>query len=169
MMLATASPDGHPSARMVLLRGFDARGFVFFTNFESRKGRELEANPRAALVFHWPHAHRQVRIEGAVERVSPPESDAYFDTRAVGSRLSAIASPQSQVVSDRAELERRVKDLVERHRRERVRICRPDYWGGYRVVPDAVEFWQAGRNRLHDRLRYLRREGGGWRIERLAP
>jgi pyridoxamine 5'-phosphate oxidase len=169
MTLATASPDGRPSARMVLLRGFDARGFVFFTGYASRKGRELEANPRAALVFYWPHAHRQIRVEGAVERVSARESDVYFDSRAVGSRLSAIASPQSEIVSGRAELERRVKDLVVRYRRQRVPIRRPTHWGGYRVVPSVIEFWQRGRNRLHDRLRYVRSEGSPWRLERLAP
>ena len=169
MTLATATPDGRPSARFVLLRGLDERGFVFFTNLRSRKAHELEANPRASLVFHWPELHRQVRIEGAVERIPSQESDAYFDTRPIGSRLSAIASPQSEVVTSRADLERRVRELIARHRSAHARVRRPEHWGGYRVIPDVVEFWQRRRNRLHDRLRDVEREDGGWRIAREAP
>jgi pyridoxamine 5'-phosphate oxidase len=167
MALATASPDGTPSARMVLLNRYDERGFVFFTNYRSRKGGELAANPRAALVLHWPALDRQVRIEGAVERLDPGESDAYFDERPIGSRLSAIASPQSQVVASRAELERRVQELTARYRHGG-RIPRPDHWGGFRVVPALIEFWQSAPHRLNDRLRY-RRQDQGWVLERLAP
>ncbi len=167
MTLATAGPDGRPSARMVLLRGVDARGFVFFTNYESRKGRELEANPRAALVLYWAPLHRQVRIEGRVARVTAAESDAYFATRAAGSRISAAASPQSTVIAGREPLERRVRELSAEHA-ERL-IARPVFWGGFRVQPDAIEFWQAGEHRLHDRIRYRSLADGGWVIERLAP
>jgi len=169
MTLATATADGRPSARMVLLRGVDERGLVFFTNYESRKGRELADNPHAALVFHWPTLDRQVRVEGRVERVSAEESDAYFDARPLGSRLTAIVSPQSAVVSGRADLERRVRDLVARSRHDPGQLRRPDRWGGYRVIPSVVEFWQSGPHRLHDRLRYRRLEDARWLIERLAP
>ena len=168
MTLATATPEGRPSARTVLLRGVDARGFVFFSNYRSRKGHELASNPRAALVLHWPEAGRQVRIEGRVERVSPEESDAYFDARPVGSRLSTIASPQSEVVPGREDLERRVREIASRHRHED-HIPRPEHWGGYRVIPEVVEFWQSGPHRLHDRLRYRRQAGGNWTLDRLAP
>lgn len=166
MALATADAAGRPSARMVLLRGADARGFVFFTNRASRKGRELEANPRGALLFHWAPLERQVRIEGAVVRVADAESVAYFEARPVGSRASAIASPQSEPVPDRAFLETRVREVLAAH--PHGRLPRPSHWGGYRVEPDAFEFWQAGAHRLHDRVRY-RRDEAGWVRQRLAP
>jgi pyridoxamine 5'-phosphate oxidase len=167
MTLATATRDGIPSARMVLLNAFDARGFVFYTNYESRKGRDLAQNPYAALVFYWPELRRQVRAAGRVERLTPAESDAYFRRRPAGSRLGAWASHQSEVIADREALERRVEELAaEFTGRE---IPRPPYWGGCRVVPDSFEFWQSRPNRLHDRFRYSPRPDGGWRIERLAP
>ena len=163
--LATATPDGLPSLRMVLLKGADAHGLTFFSNYQSRKGHELEANPHAALLAYWPRAGRQVRVEGEVARLDPAESDAYFATRPIGSRLSAAASPQSAVVSDRAELERSVADVRGRHGDD---PPRPESWGGYRLVPVTWEFWQHREDRLHDRLRY-RRDGSSWLIERLAP
>jgi pyridoxamine 5'-phosphate oxidase len=167
MTLATATPEGRPSARMVLLRGADARGFSFFTNYESRKARELEANPFAALVFFWQELERQVRIEGRVERVSDDESDRYFHSRPKGARIGAWASPQSQVVASRLVLEARFLEFERRHAGEIV--PRPVNWGGYRLVPDSIEFWQGRPNRLHDRLRYSRSPDGSWVIERLAP
>ncbi|HKO83557.1 MAG TPA: pyridoxamine 5'-phosphate oxidase [Actinomycetota bacterium] len=166
MTLATATPDGRPSARMVLLRGFDERGFCFYTNLESRKGVELAANPRAALVFWWGELERQVRIEGPVAPTSRAESEAYFHSRPPGSQLSAAASPQSRVIQDRAVLERRVAELAADSADGQVPL--PDFWGGYRLTHEVVEFWQGRPNRLHDRLRY-RRAGDGWKIERLAP
>jgi pyridoxamine 5'-phosphate oxidase len=166
MTLATATPDGRPSARMVLLRGFDERGFCFYTNYESRKGVELAANPRAALVFWWGELERQVRIEGPVAPTSRAESEAYFHSRPPGSQLSAAASPQSRVIQDRAVLERRVAELATGSAADQVPL--PDFWGGYRLTHEVVEFWQGRPNRLHDRLRY-RRAGDGWKIERLAP
>jgi pyridoxamine 5'-phosphate oxidase len=166
MTLATATPDGRPSARMVLLRGFDQRGFCFYTNYQSRKGDELAANPRAALVFWWDKLERQVRIEGRVERTSRAESEAYFSSRPPGSQLSAAASPQSRVIDGRATLERRVTELATGQRDGRVPL--PEFWGGYRLAHEVVEFWQGRPNRLHDRLRY-RRAGSGWKLERLAP
>lgn len=167
MTLATATPDGRPSARLVLLRGISERGFTFFTNYESRKARELDANPWAALVFFWRELARQVRIEGNVERVSDEESDRYFHTRPQGARISAWASPQSEVVVSREALEEWCREFEIRFGDGIV--PRPANWGGYRVIPDSIEFWQGGANRLHDRLRYVRRAEGGWRIERLAP
>jgi pyridoxamine 5'-phosphate oxidase len=167
MTLATATPDGRPSARMVLLRGLDARGFVFFTNYESRKGLELAENPRAALVFFWEPLDRQVRVEGRVERLADDESDAYFASRPRGHRLGAWASPQSRTIAERSELEALMHAAEARF--EGAEVPRPPYWGGFRVVPDAVEFWQGQLNRLHDRLRYVRTEAGSWRRERLAP
>ncbi len=167
MALATATPEGRPSLRMVLLKDVDeGGGFVFFTNLESRKARELAANPRAALLFHWPEPHRQIRVEGAVTRASDAVADAYFLTRPVGSRVSAIVSPQSRVVPDREWLERRARELTaDPAHPERTR---PRHWGGYRLVADAFEFWQAGAHRLHDRVAYLRIDGG-WEKVRLAP
>jgi pyridoxamine 5'-phosphate oxidase len=162
MALATATAGGAPSVRMVLLKVADERGFVFFTHYTSRKGRELEANPNAALLFHWDPLGRQVRIEGAVERVSAQESDAYFETRPQGARIGANASRQSEVLVDRAELERRVRAL------EGMDPGRPASWGGFRLLPSAWEFWQHRDDRLHDRFRYLRRDGD-WVNERLFP
>ena len=166
MTLATATPDGRPSARMVLLRDFDERGFCFYTNYQSRKGDELAANPRAALVFWWDKLERQVRIEGRVGRTSRAESEAYFSSRPPGSQLSAAASPQSRVIDGRATLERRVTELATGQRDGQVPL--PEFWGGYRLAHEVVEFWQGRPNRLHDRLRY-RRAGSGWKLERLAP
>ena len=166
MALATAAVDGAPSVRMVLLKGADERGFVFFTGYVSRKAAELEANPRAALLFHWEALGRQVRIEGRVERVAGQESDAYFATRPRGAQLAAAASQQSSVLRDRAEIDDRVAELAREHEGSDVR--RPDHWGGYRLVPDAYKFWQHRDDRMHDRLRY-RRSDGGWVVERLSP
>jgi len=166
MALATAAPDGAPSVRMVLMKGFDDRGFTVFTNYASRKGAELEANPRAALLFHWPELGRQVRAEGPVSRVERAESEAYARSRPRESQLSALASPQSRVVPDREWLERRVAELDREHAEGELPV-RED-WGGFRVEPAAWEFWEHRDNRLHDRLRY-ERAGDGWRVERLAP
>jgi pyridoxamine 5'-phosphate oxidase len=166
MVLSTADAAGRPSARTVLLKGLDERGLTFFTNLRSRKGRELAANAHAAAVFPWIALQRQVAVTGAVEPVDPAESDAYFASRPRGSRLGAAASPQSQVVGSRAELEAARDALDARHPGEDV--PRPEHWGGLRLVPDGVEFWQGRPDRLHDRLRF-RREGSGWVVERLAP
>jgi pyridoxamine 5'-phosphate oxidase len=167
MTLATVGADGRPSARVVLLKGFDQAGFVFFTNYESRKGRELAAGSGAALVFYWPELERQVRVEGAVERVSPAESDAYFQSRPLGSRLGAWASPQSQPIGGREELEARLAEVTARFAGGEP--PRPPQWGGVRVRHEVVEFWQGRPSRLHDRIRYRRDEVGAWLIERLAP
>lgn len=163
--LATATSSGRPSVRMVLLKGFDANGFVFFTNYRSRKARELAGNRRASLLFYWGRLERQVRVEGRIVPVTASESDAYFATRPRGSQLSAWASPQSAVVASREELARRYNHAARKHRDA---VPRPPHWGGYRLVPATMEFWQGRADRLHDRLRY-RRMSGGWRRERLAP
>jgi len=166
LTLATATRDGLPSARVVLLKGLDARGFVFFTNYESRKGVELADNPRAALVFLWHEVERQVRVEGAVERVSKAESDAYFAVRPRASRLGAWASPQSRPVPDRASLAASFAEVSARFGESEP--PRPAHWGGYRVIPARVEFWQGRRSRMHDRIAY-ERAGEGWSLTRLAP
>lgn len=167
MTLATATPDGQPSARVVLLKEFDASGFTFFTNYHSRKGHEIAANARAALLFFWPELQRQVRIEGTVERVSEAESDVYFRSRPLGSRLGAWASQQSEVISGRDVLEERVRELMQRY--SDGDVPRPPHWGGYRVCPVTIEFWQGRPDRLHDRLRYQRVQPDCWRLERLSP
>jgi len=166
MVLATATPDGAPSARVVLLKGFDERGFVFFTDYRSLKGAELEANPRAALVLHWSELERQVRITGDVTRTSAEESEAYYRSRPLGSRLGAWVSHQSQAIPSRDVLEGGLREVERRFAGRDVPL--PPYWGGYRVRPGTIEFWQGRENRLHDRVKYVR-EGETWRIERLAP
>ncbi len=167
MTLATATPDGIPSARIVLLKGFDASGFTFFTNYHGRKGQELAVNPRAALVLFWGELERQVRIEGTVGKVSREESDRYFQSRPSASRLSAWASPQSQVVPGREWLEQRYAD--QRREFSDGPIPLPSDWGGYRLIPSAIEFWQGRPSRLHDRILYRKIEAGGWVLARLAP
>ncbi len=166
MTLATVNADGHPAARIVLLRGWDERGFVFFTNYESSKGREIAGNPSAALVLFWAKLERQVRINGRVEILRAEESDAYFAKRPRGSRVSAWASPQSQVIPGRDVLERRMDEIEARFAGGDV--PRPPFWGGYRVVPERIEFWQGRPNRAHDRICYST-TAGGWTRERLAP
>jgi len=166
MTLATVDADGQPAARIVLLRGHDERGFVFFTNYESRKGHALKTHPKAALLFYWGGPERQIRIEGSVEPVSAAESDAYFATRPRGHRLSAWASQQSEIVVDRETLERKMNEADERF--AGAEVPRPPYWGGYRLTPQRFEFWQGRPNRVHDRIAYTR-DDGRWRIERLSP
>lgn len=166
MTLASASPEGAPSARIVLLKGFDQQGFVFFTDYRSQKGTELKQNPRAALVFYWPELERQIRIAGSTALVGREESEAYFRSRPRGSRITAWVSHQSQVIASRKLLEDRVPEMDKRYPGEDVPL--PPYWGGFRLVPGAFEFWQGRTSRLHDRIRYTR-EGERWRIERLSP
>ena len=163
--LATASPDGRPSVRIVLIRGIDERGLAWYTNRESRKGRELAANPRASVAFHWAALERQVRLEGPVELLSDAESDAYYAGRPHLSRIGAWASRQGTVIPDMAHLDARVAEFAERYPGD---VPRPPYWGGYLLRPDAVEFWQGRANRLHDRIHHVR-DGDGWRTERLSP
>jgi pyridoxamine 5'-phosphate oxidase len=165
MTLATADAGGVPSARVVLLKGYDERGFVFFTNYDSRKGRELAANPPAALLFFWPELERQIRIEGRVERIAAEESDAYYRSRPLASRIGAWASPQSEPIPSKAWLMGRAAEMGLRHG---LNPDRPPQWGGYRLRPDVMEFWQGRPSRLHDRLRY-QRLGSGWERTRLAP
>ncbi|MFL5746316.1 MAG: pyridoxamine 5'-phosphate oxidase [Niastella sp.] len=167
MTLATASADGIPAARIVLLKGFDDRGFVFFTNYESFKGMQLAENPRACLVFFWKELERQVRITGLVEKVSDAESDAYFNSRPEGSRIGAWASPQSQVIESREWLQEREKTYAKDFSGKPLQ--RPAHWGGYRVKPVTIEFWQGRPSRLHDRLQYTLEGNNEWKIERLAP
>ncbi|HSC38456.1 MAG TPA: pyridoxamine 5'-phosphate oxidase [Chitinophagaceae bacterium] len=167
MTLATASPDGMPAARIVLLKGFDKGGFVFFTNYESFKGQQLAENPRACLVFFWKELERQVRITGLVEKTSAQESDDYFDSRPENSRIGAWSSPQSRVIAGREVLEKNEKDLAKQFGAKP--LTRPPYWGGYRVKPASFEFWQGRPSRLHDRIQYSLEDNGNWIIERLAP
>lgn len=164
MTLATASADGVPSARIVLLKGFDERGFVFFTNYNSYKGQQLAENPRACLVFFWKELERQVRITGVISKIDVIESEEYFNSRPEGSRISAMASPQSEVIENREWLEARVDNIVKSGE-----VKRPESWGGYLVKPVTIEFWQGRASRLHDRLQYSLQENGEWKIERLAP
>lgn len=166
MTLATATPEGEPFARTVLLKGFDARGFLFFTNYTSAKGRQLGRNPRAALLFYWKTLERQVSIGGVAEKVSREESEVYFKSRPLGSRLGAWASAQSEPVPNRAVLEEKLAQYTEQFGAE---VPLPPTWGGYRVIPDSIEFWQGRQDRLHDRFRYTRSTEGSWRIERISP
>jgi pyridoxamine 5'-phosphate oxidase len=167
MTLATADAGGRPAARTVLLKGFDAQGFVFYTNYDSRKGRDLAANPRASLLFFWPELERQVRIDGGVDRVSSAESDAYYASRPLASRIGAWASPQSEAIPGKAWLMAKAAEMGLRHG---LNPARPPHWGGYRVAPEAIEFWQGRPSRLHDRLLYTRAAAGGaWTRTRLAP
>ncbi|MEY2649053.1 MAG: pyridoxamine 5-phosphate oxidase [Bacteroidota bacterium] len=166
MTLSTVTAEGKPSARIVLLKGFDERGFVFFTNYESNKGAQLTANPFGSLVFFWKELERQVRIEGICEKVSEQESDDYFHSRPIGSQLGACASPQSRVIESRRVIENNLEKLQDQYRD--MEIPRPAHWGGYRVVPQAIEFWQGRSSRLHDRIKYTK-ENQSWKIVRLAP
>jgi pyridoxamine 5'-phosphate oxidase len=167
MTLSTISEDGFPGSRIVLLKGYDDLGFVWYTNYESRKGRELTSHPKASLLFFWKELERQVRIEGHCERVSPEESDAYFNSRPEGSRIGAWASPQSRPIASREILDRNIADISEKF--QDTPIYRPPHWGGFRLSPVMIEFWQGRPSRLHDRIRYDRFDGDVWKITRLAP
>jgi len=167
MTLAAATKDGVPSARIVLLKGYDKNGFVFFTNYLSNKGKELAENPRACLLFFWKELERQVRIDGTVEKVTPAESEEYFQSRPPGSRIGAWASPQSTVIANREVIEKNVAELEKKYASGD--IPRPEHWGGYVIKPTSIEFWQGRSNRLHDRIRYTRQKNNQWLIERLAP
>jgi len=167
MSLATVSPEGKPSSRLVLLKYFDEQGFIFYSNYRSRKALEMKANSKACLNFFWDTSLRQVRIEGVVEKISSQESDAYFQKRARGSQLGAWASPQSQIIQDRKSLEEKVAEITEKYKGRDV--PRPPFWGGYRLIPDEIEFWQGRLDRLHDRFRYTKKTDGNWSIDRLAP
>jgi pyridoxamine 5'-phosphate oxidase len=167
MTLATADEDGKPSARIVLLKDFDKNGFVFFTNYKSIKGIQLEQNPNAALVFWWGALARQIRIEGSVEKVSAEESDAYFNSRPRGNQLGAVVSNQSMVIQSHTKLEQDFEKLSQKYKDKKVE--RPEYWGGYRVKPNMIEFWQGRENRLHDRLRFIKTPKSNWQLERLSP
>ncbi len=166
MTLATSTKEGKPSARIVLLKGFDERGFIFFTNYESKKGKALAENPHAALGFFWKEIERQIRIEGVTEKISVAESDAYFFSRPEGSRIGAWASPQSEIIKNRAMLEENVQRFSGEFKNS---IPRPPHWGGYRVMPELIEFWQGRTNRLHDRIQYTKTRDGSWKVDRLAP
>lgn len=168
MTLATASSDGKPSARIVLLKGYDKRGFVFYTNYESTKGRQLIANPQAALVFLWDKLERQIRIEGKVVKIDGEESDNYFHSRPIGSQIGAWTSDQSRVIPNREVLEKRQQELTQKHS-DGATIPRPPHWGGFRLIPDAIEFWQGRPSRLHDRLVYRLQDDATWEIVRLSP
>ena len=167
MILATTGSDRRPATRTVLLKGVDSRGFVFFTNYQSRKGQQLTENPYASLLFAWTPLERQVEIRGTVSRVTQEETEAYFYSRPIGNQVGAWASAQSSVIESRATLEKRVAALMGKYRGQAVPV--PPFWGGFRVAPDSVEFWQGRPSRLHDRFRYTRAENGAWRIERLSP
>lgn len=167
MALATATADGKPSARIVLLKDFDERGFVFYTNYASEKGRQLEQNPRAALVFYWMEVERQIRIEGTVKKVSREQSEHYFRTRLAGAQIGAWASHQSEVIDGRRVLDARLAEMTQRFAGGEIPL--PPHWGGYRLAPETIEFWQGRANRLHDRFRYNRQPDGSWVIDRLAP
>lgn len=167
MTLATADASGNPAARTVLLKGLDARGFVFYSNYASAKGSDLDVNPRAELLFYWAELERQVRIHGPVERIDRAESESYFRSRPVGNQIGALVSPQSTVIPNREYLEEAYSALEQRYQSEPVPL--PEHWGGYRVIPESIEFWQGRISRLHDRLRYRRNADGGWKIQRLAP